>query len=152
MSRTLNVIKISGRFCKIDADRAPDMEAIVYGGRVFAAQSLNLHPEVPADHSVNKPSLKKMWEAAYRIAYHADIKGNEGVVLPHEGYSPRGELIREAICRPLSEKFGLNVRLQRGIYVLDESKVDRRVRTCLEQGVVNVVRINSDILSFRRAA
>lgn len=152
MKQTLNVIKISGRFCKLDAERTPDMEAIVHGGRVFAAQSLNVHPELPAEHSINRDPLKKMWDAAYRIVYHADVKGQEGVVLPHENLSERGKFIGAAICEPLSRKFGLNVRLQRGIYMLDESNVDPRVRTCLEQGVVRVLRVNTDILSFRRAA
>lgn len=153
MSKTLNVIKVSGWFCQqAAADRPLDLKTVVHEGRVFAAESLNLHPEVPVENRINTLSLKKMWQAALRIAYHAHSKGFEGVVLPHEKYSERGKLIQREICEPLGRHYELDIRLQRGVYVLDEANVDSRVRTCLEQGVVRVLRVNSNVLSLKRAA
>lgn len=153
MSKTFNVIKISRDFCQQAAsERSADLAQIVANGRVFAAESLNLHPELDAKHQINASVLKKMWGAAIRITYHAHVNGFKGVVLPHEQYSERGQMINEAIAKPLGRHYGLNIRLQRGICVVDDASVDPRVRTCLEQGAVRVLRVNSDIFSLKRSA
>lgn len=153
MGKTLNVIKVSRDFCQqAAADRSADVGQVVANGRIFAEEALNLHPELDARHRINAPALKKMWEAAIRIAYHAHTNGFKGVVLPHEKYSKRGRMINNAIAEPLGRHYDLDMRLQRGICVLDEANIDSRVRTCLEQGVVRVLRVNSDIFSLKRAA
>ncbi len=150
MGDMLNVIDISARFSKLGAERFPDDAAIVLGGTAFASDARLLHPDRSFTHVFNAAPLRRMQKVVEGLAADASAQNLAGVILPHENGSPRARMITEAICAPISEKYNLIVRLQRGVFILEADR-DESVRTCFEHGTVRVLRY-PNILSLGRAA
>lgn len=139
MTEVLDVVKLSDEFRQRDSKIGPPIGHIVGLGCQFAVSSTYLRGEYPADNWTNEGTLRAMMIPAREIVQFAAMNHMDKVVLPFDNKSPLAKWVREGVCKPLSEEFGVAVVCNGKSFRPNYNGADVTIRTCLDEGVRGMV-------------
>jgi len=136
--KSLDLLVLSDTFRRAGAVRLEFDAYMVRKAREFACLATYWRREYGILLPENKRFLGKMTLVAKTIAFHGKDHGLTEIILPHEGVSEFAKILKEQVLSPIIKETGIRLKLQEDDYYVDNTNIDRKIRTCLDRGIIGV--------------